>query len=95
MSEEMDLSEAGVEIALSLMLQQLYVLASKQAGLGETGIAAWRDDLEAQIRRIMADGGSRKYEEVAAMEKAALHTVKQVFGPITGHLPASGEGSAS
>lgn len=73
----------GEVIATSMMLRQLYVVASNAAGVGEQGLAAWRDELQQQLARAMKAAQADSDEDLTALGTAASRMLEMVFGPIT------------
>ena len=70
----------GTEIAVSLMLRQLYVLASKQAEVGTDGLLAWRADLERQLEVTSEAAADADFAEV---KRHATEAIDGVFVGIT------------
>ncbi|MEW6124146.1 MAG: hypothetical protein AB1698_16145 [Pseudomonadota bacterium] len=80
MSEETNATVVGEGIATALMLRQLYVLAAKLHDVGGSGMAAWRDDVLAQIKTAETAAHDATFQKVA---EAARNHVESVFQAIT------------
>lgn len=83
MAEVFPARTEGELIAISLMLRQLYILAAKEAGVGQDGLTAWRDDLQAQVRASLQAMSAGDDEDISKAGRACLNMIEGVFATIT------------